>query len=179
MSQLQKYREKLNLTQEQLSEIANVSVRTIQRIEAGQLPKGHTLDALSVALDIDKDILRGIQIDQKTDTYSLIRIINLSSLLLIIVPLGSIIVPLVIMYWKKEFSKTAKQIVFLQVLWSILFVIIMMLIVFVRKWVHINKQIVPIAMLVLVLINVFVILRNAVSLHKNNILGIFLKHNIL
>ena len=39
MSPLLKYREKLNLTQEQLSVMANISVRTIQRIEAGSHPK--------------------------------------------------------------------------------------------------------------------------------------------
>ncbi len=47
MSTLLELREKLNLTQEELANKANISVRTIQRIEAGSIPKGFTLEALS------------------------------------------------------------------------------------------------------------------------------------
>ena len=43
-----------NLTQEELSEKSKISVRTIQRIEAGTEPKGHTLRALAQALDIEE-----------------------------------------------------------------------------------------------------------------------------
>ena len=42
MSKLTKYREKLNLTQNELADKSGVSVRTIQRIEAGSKPKGHS-----------------------------------------------------------------------------------------------------------------------------------------
>ena len=45
MSKLKKYRQKLNLTQKELAQSTNISIRTIQRIEAGQQPKGHTLKA--------------------------------------------------------------------------------------------------------------------------------------
>ena len=55
MNKLLKYREKLNLTQQQLSKKSNISVRTNQRIEAGQELKGHTLEALSKALEINKN----------------------------------------------------------------------------------------------------------------------------
>ena len=41
MSILLELREKLNLTQEELAKKANISVRTIQRIEAGTKPKLH------------------------------------------------------------------------------------------------------------------------------------------
>ncbi|WP_394974852.1 helix-turn-helix domain-containing protein [uncultured Croceitalea sp.] len=50
MSHLLKYREQLNFTQEQLAAKANISVRTIQRIEAGKKLKGHILEAISKAL---------------------------------------------------------------------------------------------------------------------------------
>nr|MBC7611596.1 helix-turn-helix transcriptional regulator [Pseudopedobacter sp.] len=43
MSKLKRIREQQNLTQEELSEKSAVSVRTIQRIEAGKDPKGYTL----------------------------------------------------------------------------------------------------------------------------------------
>ena len=52
MSNLFKYREKLNLTQDELAEKAGISVRTTQRIESAATLKGHTLRALSKALGI-------------------------------------------------------------------------------------------------------------------------------
>ena len=57
MSKLTKYREKLNLTQGELSEKSGVSVRTIQRIEAGATPKGHSLNVLSKVLNASKEQL--------------------------------------------------------------------------------------------------------------------------
>ncbi|MDF2831166.1 helix-turn-helix transcriptional regulator [Chryseobacterium indoltheticum] len=43
MSELKKIRETKNITQEELAEKSGISVRTIQRIEAGTIPKGYTL----------------------------------------------------------------------------------------------------------------------------------------
>lgn len=57
MSKLTRYREKLNLTQEELADKSGVSVRTIQRIEAGSKPKGHSLNVLAQALNVSKDHL--------------------------------------------------------------------------------------------------------------------------
>ena len=47
MSKLREIRERHNLTQEELSEKSGISVRTIQRIESGTEPKGHTLKILT------------------------------------------------------------------------------------------------------------------------------------
>ena len=47
MTNLIKFREQQNLTQEELAEKSGLSVRTIQRIEAGTLPKGYTLKVLA------------------------------------------------------------------------------------------------------------------------------------
>jgi transcriptional regulator with XRE-family HTH domain len=58
MSKLSEYREKLNLTQDELAEKAGISVRTIQRIESGAKPKGHTLRTLSEVLKISENDLR-------------------------------------------------------------------------------------------------------------------------
>jgi len=46
MSKLKQLREQKNMTQEELSEKSGISVRTIQRIESGTNPKGHTLKYL-------------------------------------------------------------------------------------------------------------------------------------
>lgn len=44
------HREHLNITQKELAEKSGISVRTVQRVEAGDLPKGYTLRALAKTL---------------------------------------------------------------------------------------------------------------------------------
>jgi len=179
LNKLLKYREKLNLTQQQLSEKANISVRTIQRIEAGQELKGHTLNALSEALEIPKEKLLKDNIEQKENNILLIKLINLSSLLLLIVPLGSIVLPLIIMYWKKEVNTITKQIVSIQILWTILFPLIVLIVIFLRNIIQYSNQAVPLTMLLLILANVYIILRNTAAIHKNKNLHIKLNFSII
>ena len=47
---VQHLREEKNLTQTELAEKSGLSLRTIQRIEAGNVPKGYTLKALAIFL---------------------------------------------------------------------------------------------------------------------------------
>ncbi len=179
MSQLQKYRENLNLTQEQLSEKTNISVRTIQRIEAGQEPKGYTLNALSEALGISREELLTDVPEQKEANISLIKLINLSSLFLIIVPLGSVLLPLILMYWKKEVNSITKQIATIQIIWTVASPIIVLVVIIFIKWLSLSKHIVPLTMLLLLLVNVFIILRNAIEIDKKKRLYIKLKFSAL
>lgn len=68
MSKLKTARELKNLTQEELSEKSKISVRTIQRIEAGTEPKGHTLRSLARALDVEEYSLQDKMIVSETET---------------------------------------------------------------------------------------------------------------
>lgn len=54
---VQKLREEQNLTQTELAEKSGVSLRTCQRIEAGNILKGFTLKALAGALEVDPEDL--------------------------------------------------------------------------------------------------------------------------
>ncbi|GLB53964.1 hypothetical protein NBRC110019_30050 [Neptunitalea chrysea] len=179
MNNILKYREKLNLTQKQLSERANISIRTIQRIESGQELKGHTLDALSKALEINKEKLIQGDLDKKKDNIRLIKLINVSSLLLLIIPLGSIILPLIIMYWKKEVNSITKQIVSIQILWTLSFPLIVLIVIFLGNVFPLSKQTVPLTMLLLILVNVYIIIRNTVEVDKNKKLYISLKFSLI
>lgn len=179
MSKLLKHREELNLTQEQLSSLSNISVRTIQRIEAGKEVRGHTLKALSKALEISEEELITDDLKQIKSNYFLIKLINLSSLLLLILPLGSIILPLMIMYWKREVNPITKQIVSIQILWTLMFPLIVITVIFLSKWLSISNQIVPLTMLLLLLVNVYIIVRNTAEIDKNKKLHIKLSFNIL
>lgn len=179
MSQLFKYREKLNLTQEQLAVKANVSVRTIQRIEAGTAPKGYTLEALCKALEISKEELLNSKAEESIHNIQILKLINLSSIALIYLPLGSIIAPLVIMYWKKEMNTITKQIVSIQILWTIAFPIVILVVAFISKWLSINKHVLPLTMVLLFVINLYIILRNAIEINKNKKLFIRFNFSIL
>lgn len=178
MNKLLKYRKKLNLTQEELAEKAGVSARTIQRIEKGTEPKGHTLKALAKALEINESNLKESKQEAKAMVdnvdHETIKWINLSSLPFVFVPLASIALPLAIMFVKKQFNPITKQIISLQILWFVVSVVLFFLIALFVK----NGVLVPF-LCSTVLLNVFVILRNAAALDKNKRLHIKLNFNLI
>ena len=178
MNKLTEYREKLNLTQSELATKSGLSVRTIQRIEAGATLKGHSLNALSQALNIP--IEKFIEAENESSlNYKLIKLINLSSLPFVIVPLANIAIPLLIMYGKKEVNDMTKKIVSVQILWSILSAIFFLLSPFIGKLISLQNSLVLIVMIVSVLVNIGIILINTISLDENNSLRIKLKFNFL
>ena len=178
MSELKKIREKRNLTQEELAEKSGISVRTIQRIEAGTTPKGYTLKTLAESLDVsENDLLTSetikeeivideiIFVTEENDSLSnsgLIKIINLSSLPFAWLPIANFLLPLLIMFFTKEKSPIVKQIISLQIFLAIISPIIFMLIALLK----LGSVSVMITMIVLVLTNVYIILRNAYEIDK-------------
>lgn len=191
MSELKKIRESRNLTQEELAEKSGISVRTIQRIEAGTTPKGYTLKTLAESLEVsDNDLLTSetikeeIIIDEvvftteENDSLSnsgLIKIINLSSLPFAWLPIANFLLPLLIMFFTKEKSLIVKQIISLQIFLAIISPIIFMLIALLK----LGSVSVMITMIVLVLTNVFVILRNAYEIDKKQSLRYKLNFSII
>ncbi|MDD7913769.1 helix-turn-helix domain-containing protein [Polaribacter ponticola] len=179
MSTLLEHREKLNLTQEELATKSGISVRTIQRIESGVKPKGYTLESLCKALGISKEDLLKENKEAEKINKQLIKYINLSSIILLIVPFGSIIMPLIFMRWKKEINTVTKQIVSIQILWTLSFLIVTLLVAFLSKWFSFSKEIIPLVMLTLIIINLYIIIRNTAEIEKNNKLHIRLNFSIL
>ena len=179
MSILLELREKLNLTQEELADKANISVRTIQRIEAGTKPKGFTLEALSNALGVSKNVLLEDKIELYNINKQLIKYINLSSIILMIIPLGSIVLPLVIMYWKKEINKITKQIITIQILWTLASIILVIASSFLKNWFSLSNQLTTVTILILLVLNLYIILRNTLAIEKNNYLHISLNFSVL
>lgn len=190
MSELKKIREQKNLTQEELAERSGISVRTIQRIEAGTAPKGYTLKTLASTLDIpEKDLLipiisteeikidEPILIEEKEEIFNstLIKIINLSSLPFAWFPIANFIPPLFIMIFTKEKSPIVKQIISLQIFLAIISPIIFLIVAFLK----LGSASVMIAMVVLTLANVFIILRNAFEIDKKGKLRYLLNFNII
>jgi len=189
MSQLKKIREEKNLTQEELAEKSGISVRTIQRIEAGTYPKGYTLKTLAATLDIsEKDLLQQvIQQEIIVENYSpsiekeevfnstLIKIINLSSLPFAWFPITNFLPPLLIMLFTKDKSQIVKQIVSLQIFLAIISPVIFMIVALLK----LGSPSVMITMILLTLANIYIILRNAYEIDKQRKLHYKLNFNIL
>ena len=143
MSKLKIVREQKNLTQEELSEKSGISVRTIQRIESGIAPKGHTLKALSKTLEIleteltdkteeNRVVEKPEELIVKSQTeigidFQKIKLINLSSILFVMLPPLNILVPLLLFFALKQKNHLTRQIISLQIIWTILAPIIFML----------------------------------------------------
>jgi len=179
MNKLLRFREKLNLTQEELAENSGISVRTIQRIEAGVIPKGHTLKALAKALAINENELLGKENEINKLNYSLIKIINLSSLPFVILPLANIAIPLIIMFAKKQFNPITKQIISLQILWVVLSVIFFLIVSIIEKWFFSGNKLNLVFLMLAILTNIFIILRNTAEIDKNQKLHIKLNFSLI
>lgn len=178
MSQLFKYRESLNLTQEELAAKSGISVRTIQRIEAGTEPKGYTLKTLAKALNIKETELLNNSTNE-TVNYQLIKLINLSSLPFIIFPPMNILVPLLMMYFKKENHVMAKQMVSLQILWTLVSAVLFFLSPFVNRIFSIDFPLILVVAAIACIINIFMIILNAISIDRQGKMRIFLNFNFL
>lgn len=164
---LKALREQKHLTQEELSEASGISIRTIQRVEAGQLPKGHTARVLAKALDVELDSLQNSDLAADDWDYSLIKIINLSSAFVTFIPLLNIILPLAIMHFRKQYNSITKQIVSLQILWTIVSTLIFFLTAFFKISLSLPRRITLWVMIALIVANVVLILVNAASIDRN------------
>lgn len=179
MSKLKKIREKRILTQEELSVKSGISVRTIQRIESGTDPKGQTLKILAKSLDVQEN-----ELFEQTETpnpinLSLLKIINLSSLPFCFIPPVNIALPLMIMSAKKEFNALTKQIVSVQILWTVFAVLIFLLASIIKNWYSLGSKFILIVMIILVLSNVLIILRNTAEIDKKGKLFFRLNFSII
>lgn len=180
MNKLLALREQLNLTQEELSKKSGVSVRTIQRIESGTTPKGYTLKALSNALEIKEvELLENKIAEDDNDQHQWAKIINLSSLLFTIVPPLNILIPALILFIKKQNNLLTRKIISIQILWTIIAALLFIVILILTDWLGIQTQFKLLIPIVWILLNIVIILRNAVALSKNKNPQIFPNISIL
>jgi uncharacterized Tic20 family protein/DNA-binding Xre family transcriptional regulator len=91
-------RQQKGLTQEQLAELCEISPRTIQRIESGEVdPRAYTLHCLGEALEFDFG-------EQNTGNENFwLAILHLSSIICVLV------IPLLLWSWKKNQSYKIDQ----------------------------------------------------------------------
>ena len=118
-------RNRKGFSQEELSEKAGLSLRTIQRIENGETePRGDSLKRIAVALEVSSDEILDWAVQEDR---GLLTNLNLSALSFLLFPLLGILVPLIIWISKKDkiqdINKIAKDILNFQITWTmVLFV---------------------------------------------------------
>ncbi len=169
---IQEKREKLNLTQTELAEKSGLSLRTIQRVEAGQIPKGYTLTALAKALDLTAEDLKG-------EVPEHVKWINLSVLLGFIIPYGNIIAPAILTYRTCGDKTMAKDILSFQVVYTIILSLMMIAAPFFVSSLGLNSKYIIVIFIIGMLLNAIVVFLNALSLSKVGKLRIKLSFKVL
>ncbi len=136
---------------------------------------------LAKALEINEDELKEKLPEPKTESinYQIAKYINLSSILGVFFFPLNILLPWSIMWYKKEVNKITKQIVSLQIMYSIIAFVCIGLSPFIYKWFGLTRQLVLITITLSVLVNLFIIIRNTIELDKNKKLYFKLNFNIL
>ncbi|MCT3922715.1 helix-turn-helix transcriptional regulator [Elizabethkingia anophelis] len=176
---VQKLREEQNLTQTELAEKSGVSLRTVQRIEAGNILKGFTLKALAGALEVDPEDL----VVKKDEALNVDRakLINLSALLGLVILLGGIIFPLILTYKTKDAKnrELGKSIVSVQIVLAFIVSVSMIISPFIQKALSVKFPIFIIPLVTLICLKLFVVIHNGVSLNKNGDVYIKLKTSLL
>jgi transcriptional regulator with XRE-family HTH domain len=169
-------RKHMGLSQEALSDIAKVSLSTIQRIEKGMVnPRPYTLKVLADILNLNQSELLSPPADNsdlKTETQSL-KWINFSALILVLVPLLNLTIPIIL--WRKykkllTGSELVKKIISFQLLWGILTLMISFLAVIITNIITGQAgeglYISIISYLLSVIFNIFIIVQTAAKLNK-------------
>lgn len=97
---LMRLRKQKGWSQEVLADKAGINLRTLQRLEKGEcFPRGKTLELLCVALDVSIDEL----VDYgKREDRSFLMWFQLSPIAGLILPLGSVLLPLILWLAKRD-----------------------------------------------------------------------------
>ncbi|WP_336687745.1 helix-turn-helix transcriptional regulator [Chryseobacterium bernardetii] len=172
-------REKMNMTQNELAEKSGLSLRTVQRIEAGSILKGFTLKALAQTLNTQPEEL----VINKKEEINIQRAkrINLSALAGLLIPYGGIILPAILTYKTKDLKnrELGKSIVCIQIIVSVIFSALMIISPFIQKLFTFTFPLFMIPLVLFLFLKLFIIINNGISLNKTQDLSIKLKINFL
>ncbi len=173
-----KIREQKHLTQSELAEKSGLSLRTIQRIEAGNTPKGFTLRAITSALEIETELPAA---ERETANLERAKLINLSAISGLVIPFGSIIFPLILTYKTKDSGnrEIGKSIVSIHIVLTVILSVLMIISPFIQKVVETRFPLFLVPLLTFLTVKLLIIIRNGMSLNRNQRLSIQLKTNIL
>jgi XRE family transcriptional regulator, regulator of sulfur utilization len=172
-------RKNKGLSQELLAENCGISLRTIQRIENNKSqPRPYTLRVIADALNMQMEQLEQSANSEleEDNAISKIVMINTSALLGVLIPLTNIIAP--VLFWRLNrqdplVNEKGKKVISFQIMWFLFSVLTILTTHFLHY--EITGEFVtgrvPIAIVVyilLLLVNVFFIIKNAIKLKAEN-----------
>ncbi|MET3038172.1 helix-turn-helix domain-containing protein [Chryseobacterium sp. NRRL B-14859] len=171
-------REEKNMTQAELAEKSGLSLRTVQRVEAGNPLKGFTLKVLAQALNSNPESL--ISPTAETDIHRA-KIINLSALAGLIIPFGGVIVPAILTYKTEDLpnKELGKSIVGIQIILAVIFSVLMIISPFIQKIFSLKFPLFVIFLVLFFILKLSIIIKNGISLNQKQSLSIKLKTNFL
>lgn len=175
---VQRLREEKNLTQTELAEKSGLSLRTIQRIEAGNVPKGFTLKTLANTFETEPENLLPKKENLNLDRA---KLINFSSLLGLIIPFGGVIFPLILTYKTDDPKNRAfgKSIVSVQIIISAVLVLSQIASPFVQKGLSLRFPLFLGPLIFIICVKLMVVIFNGISLNNKNDLHKILKINFI
>ena len=178
-SKVKLLREQKNLTQTELAEKSGLSLRTIQRIESGQSLKGFTLKAIAQTLETEPENLfsqeeKDIQIDRA-------KLINFSALAGLIIPFGGIIFPAILTYRTQDSvnRELGKSVIGVQIILAFVISVLLILSPFIQHWFSIRFPLFLVPLMAFIILKLWIVIKNGISLNQTNQLSIKLKNNFL
>ena len=178
-SKVKLLREQQNLTQTELAEKSGLSLRTIQRIESGQSLKGFTLKAIAQTLETEPENLfsqeeKDIQIDRA-------KLINFSALAGLIIPFGGIIFPAILTYRTQDSvnRELGKSVIGVQIILAFVISVLLILTPFIQHWFSIRFPLFLVPLMAFIILKLWIVIKNGISLNQTNQLSIKLKNNFL
>lgn len=175
---VQQLREEKNLTQSELAEKSGLSLRTIQRIEAGNIPKGFTLKTLANIFETEPEKLIPSKEIVKLDRA---KLINLSSLIGLLVPFGGVLFPLILTYKTKDSKnkELGKSIVSVQIILAVTLAVSQIASPFIQKLLSLHFPLFLVPLLLIFCLKLLIVIFNGISLNNKNDLHKNLKINYL
>ena len=171
-------REQKNLTQTELAEKSGLSLRTIQRIESGQSLKGFTLKAIAQTLETEPENLvskeENISIDRA-------KLINFSALAGLIIPFGGIIFPAILTYKTQDSTnrELGKSVIGVQIILAFVIAVLLILSPFIQHWFSIRFPLFLVPLMAFIILKLWIVIKNGISLNQTSELSINLKNNFL
>ncbi|MFC4686631.1 helix-turn-helix domain-containing protein [Epilithonimonas pallida] len=178
-SKVKLLREQKNLTQTELAEKSGLSLRTIQRIESGQSLKGFTLKAIAQTLETEPENL--FSKNEEITQIDRAKLINLSALAGLIIPFGGIIFPAILTYKTKDSKnrELGKSIICVQIILAFFVSVLLILSPFIQHWFSIGFPLFIVPLMAFIIIKLWIVIKNGISLNQNKTLSIKLKNNFL
>lgn len=178
-SKVKLLREQKNLTQTELAEKSGLSLRTIQRIESGQNLKGFTLKAIAQTLETEPENL--ISKEEENIQINRAKLINLSALAGLIIPFGGIIFPAILTYKTQDSTnkELGKSIICVQIILAFVISVSLILSPFIQHWFSIKFPLFLVPLIAFIIIKLWIVIKNGISLNQNNTLSIKLRNNFL